>query len=52
MQVLAQRGWQPDYLALRRRTDLQAPAPGDPLVALAAARLGGTRLVDNLEFDL
>ncbi|RST53615.1 pantoate--beta-alanine ligase [Variovorax sp. MHTC-1] len=52
MQSLKERGWQPDYLVLRRRADLQAPAPGEPLVALAAARLGATRLIDNLEFDL
>jgi pantoate--beta-alanine ligase len=54
MQTLAQRGWQPDYLVLRRRADLQAPtfgAPGEPLVALAAARLGSTRLIDNLEIE-
>jgi pantoate--beta-alanine ligase len=49
LQGLAQRGWQPDYLALRRRADLQLPAPGDALVALGAARLGATRLIDNLE---
>jgi len=49
MQMLTQRGWQPDYLVLRRRADLQAPAAGEPLVALAAARLGSTRLIDNLE---
>ena len=56
MQALAQRGWQPDYLVLRRRSDLQAPTSadpaGEPLVALAAARLGGTRLIDNLEIDI
>ncbi|TSD61681.1 pantoate--beta-alanine ligase [Variovorax sp. KBS0712] len=51
MQSLAQRGWQPDYLVLRRRADLQAPQAGDALVALAAARLGSTRLIDNLEID-
>ena len=51
MQALAQRGWQPDYVVLRRRADLQAPQPGDALVALAAARLGSTRLIDNLEID-
>ncbi|HMO48826.1 MAG TPA: pantoate--beta-alanine ligase [Rubrivivax sp.] len=48
---LAARGWLPDYLVLRRRADLQPAAPGDALVALAAARLGGTRLIDNLEID-
>jgi pantoate--beta-alanine ligase len=52
MQSLRARGWQPDYLVLRRRADLQAPAPGEPLVALAAARLGATRLIDNLEIEL
>ena len=54
MQTLVQRGWQPDYLVLRRRTDLQAPSfglHGEPLVALAAARLGSTRLIDNLEIE-
>ncbi len=54
MQTLAQRGWQPDYLVLRRRADLREPAPGlrgEPLVALAAARLGSTRLIDNLEIE-
>jgi pantoate--beta-alanine ligase len=53
-QALAQRGWQPDYLVLRRRADLQAPSSSldaEPLVALAAARLGSTRLIDNLEID-
>ncbi len=49
MQSLAARGWQPDYLAVRRRSDLQTPAPGDALVLLGAARLGSTRLIDNLE---
>lgn len=47
--ALAARGWKPDYVALRRRSDLQLPASGDALVVLAAARLGNTRLIDNLE---
>jgi pantoate--beta-alanine ligase len=42
-------GWQPDYLVVRRREDLAAPQPGDALVALGAARLGNTRLIDNIE---
>ena len=50
MQTLRQRGWQPDYMTVRRRVDLQAPVAGDPMVALAAAKLGTTRLIDNLEF--
>jgi pantoate--beta-alanine ligase len=53
MDTLRARGWQPDYLTVRRRADLQpataADAPGS-LVALGAARLGGTRLIDNREF--
>ena len=51
-QQLAASGWQPDYLTVRRRADLLAPRAGDgagALVALGAARLGGTRLIDNLE---
>jgi pantoate--beta-alanine ligase len=46
--TLAQRGWSPDYLALRRRHDLQQPEAGDALIALGAARLGATRLIDNI----
>jgi len=47
-------GWVPDYVAVRRRADLLAPtladvARAEPLVVLAAARLGATRLIDNLE---
>jgi pantoate--beta-alanine ligase len=51
LQRLAARGWLPDYVAVRRRTDLGAPQAGDALVVLAAARLGATRLIDNLELD-
>jgi pantoate--beta-alanine ligase len=48
------RGWQVDYVAVRRRRDLHKPsrdevAAGEPLVVLAAAKLGATRLIDNLE---
>jgi pantoate--beta-alanine ligase len=40
-----------DYLTVRRRTDLLPPRTGDTsLVALGAAKLGTTRLIDNLEF--
>lgn len=47
-------GWAPDYISIRRRRDLQMPVAGDwserePLVVLAAAKLGATRLIDNLE---
>ena len=51
------RGWKTDYLTVRRRLDLLPPTSDDlaartPLVALAASRLGKTRLIDNLEIDL
>ncbi|MCM5569878.1 pantoate--beta-alanine ligase [Burkholderiaceae bacterium FT117] len=51
---LRARGWQPDYLTVRRRRDLLAPSPAElagaePLVALGAARLGAPRLLDNIE---
>ncbi len=54
MRALAVRGWQPDYLTVRRRVDLQPPTAQDAvtpqsLVVLGAARLGSTRLIDNLE---
>ena len=51
MAELRQRGWQPDYLAVRRRSDLQPPTSkdGEALVVLGAAKLGTTRLIDNLE---
>ena len=48
--ALAAHGWKPDYLTVRRREDLQPPAAGDALVALGAARMSTTRLIDNLEF--
>ncbi len=50
---LAARGWKPDYLTVRRQSDLQSPLASDApssLVALGAAKLGTTRLIDNLEF--
>ena len=53
MAWLAGRGWQPDYIAIRRRSDLQMPVAGDcDLVVLGAARLGATRLIDNLELTV
>jgi pantoate--beta-alanine ligase len=49
LQTLRAAGWVPDYVAIRRRSDLQAAQPGVPLAVLGAARLGNTRLIDNLE---
>ncbi len=54
--TLTRRGWAVDYVALRRQRDLKPPTAEDlaasqPLVILAAAKLGNTRLIDNLEID-
>lgn len=51
---LTDHGWKVDYVSLRRQRDLNPPsaseiAAGEPLVVLAAAKLGATRLIDNLE---
>lgn len=52
--TLTAAGWQVDYVSIRRQRDLLVPTmqeveQGEPLVVLAAARLGATRLIDNLE---
>ncbi|SEI39803.1 pantoate--beta-alanine ligase [Frateuria terrea] len=51
--TLERGGFQPDYAVIRRAEDLAEPADDERegLVALIAARLGGTRLIDNLAFD-
>jgi pantoate--beta-alanine ligase len=50
LRALSAAGWQPDYVEVRRREDLALAEAGDiELVILAAARLGATRLIDNLE---
>ncbi len=50
---LVATGWQPDYVEVRRQRDLAPPGPQDrELVVLGAARLGATRLIDNLELTL
>jgi pantoate--beta-alanine ligase len=51
---LVGRGWNPDYIAIRQQSDLARPSneslqAGEPLVILTAAKLGKTRLIDNLE---
>jgi pantoate--beta-alanine ligase len=51
MHELAAAGWQPDYIEVRRRADLAPPQDADrDRVVLGAARLGSTRLIDNVEF--
>jgi pantoate--beta-alanine ligase len=52
--VLLERGWQPDYISIRKQNNLLPPSQDAleahmPLVVLAAAKLGATRLIDNLE---
>jgi pantoate--beta-alanine ligase len=54
--TLQERGWKPDYFEARRQVDLMRPTEEDlsnqtPLVILAAAKLGQTRLIDNLEIE-
>jgi len=53
IESLAARGWQVDYVAIRAQLELAQPSEHETrLVVLAAARLGGTRLIDNLEIGL
>jgi len=48
--ALTAAGWKTDYVAVRQQSDLAIPKSiGIPLVALAASRLGSTRLIDNIE---
>ncbi|MBB6579659.1 pantoate--beta-alanine ligase [Comamonas odontotermitis] len=53
IEALRDKGWMPDYLTVRMRENLLPPQEGMrevPLVAIGAARLGNTRLIDCLEF--
>ena len=54
IEMLAGRGWQPDYIAIRQQSNLatatnESLQAEEPLVILTAAKLGKTRLIDNLE---
>ena len=51
VRALTARGWSVDYIAIRNQSDLKAAGAGE-LVVLAAARLGKTRLLDNIEVNL
>ncbi len=52
MAELAEQGFQAEYVAIRSRYDLSEPNEGEEkLVVLAAARLGATRLIDNIPID-
>jgi pantoate--beta-alanine ligase len=53
LKAMRDKGWQPDYLTIRTQHGLQAldlAIPRQPWVVLGAAKLGKTRLIDNLEF--
>ncbi len=49
MEKLVSNQWKPDYIAVRNQADLQLPTLTGCLVIVAAAWLGKTRLIDNLE---
>ncbi len=52
LQQLAEAGFTPDYVSIRRASDLAQPGPGDSeLIALAAAVVGRTRLIDNIRIS-
>ncbi len=50
---LREAGFLPDYVAIRRAADLTEPGAGERngVMALIAARLGKTRLIDNMLFE-
>jgi pantoate--beta-alanine ligase len=54
LEKLRQQGWAPDYVSIRRQRDLLPPSAEElrgreALVVVTAAKLGKTRLIDNLE---
>ena len=49
MEALNQAGFSIDYFEICHQQSLQPAIPRDPLVILVAARLGSTRLIDNIE---
>lgn len=52
-QSLTEHGWTVDYVEIRHADTLEVARTGDrKLVVLAAARLGATRLIDNVEIKL
>jgi len=51
---LSRRGWKADYVSIRQASGLRIPQLGDgvlpaPLIVLGAAKLGATRLIDNVD---
>jgi len=52
IQMLTARGWTVEYFAIRDQESLMQPEGTEhQLIVLAAARLGKTRLIDNLEIN-
>ena len=54
VEQLTKRGWRPDYIAIRQQSNLASASNeslqnGESLVILTAAKIGDTRLIDNLE---
>ncbi len=55
VEALRERGWAVDYVAVRNQSDLRQPGSGvsrQELVILAAAKIGKTRLLDNVEVSV
>lgn len=53
VELMSERGWEVDYVAVRNQSDmLVATSDQCDLVILAAARLGNTRLIDNVEVSV
>lgn len=51
-EYLAQAGWQVDYISIRSAETLMPALENEhQLIVLGAARLGSTRLIDNIEFQ-
>lgn len=50
---LTEKGFDPDYIEIRRASDLALPVEGDmSLRLLAAAKMGNARLIDNIAVQL
>jgi len=50
---LTGRGFRPDYFSICRRHDLKTAEQGDmEIVILVAAKIGKTRLIDNIQVDI
>ncbi len=46
-------GLAPDYVSIRRQSDLAPPVAGDTrLVVLGAVRIEATRLIDNVKISI